>query len=415
MKDNKVKIFFKNTVMLYILTFSSYFFNFISVPYQTRILGPDYYGRIGFALAFMTYFRLVIDFGFLLSATEDIANNRGDKKELSKIVSSVNIIKLVFTLLSLLIIIILCSSIDRLREDYLLYIITFLSVASGSFLPDYLYRGIEKMQTITIRAVIIRIFFVVMIFIFLKDKNDYLLIPLLNLTGNMIANFITYIHAYKVEGIRFVKVKKEYVYNIFKKSCIFFYSRIASTAYTATNTFLIGLTYPVGSNAVGLYSSIDKLIITAKNGFSPIADSLYPYMIKNRDFKLVKKLLLLMMPLVIIGSIIVGVYADSFVALLLGEEFREAGKILRILMPIVVMTPLIYILGFPVLSPMGLSKHGNLSTIFGSIVHVALLILLFVFRKLNVFTLSYVTVISEFVILCYRIAVIYFNKKQMSK
>ena len=59
--------------MLYALTFSTYALNLIVVPYQTRVLGPDKYGLIGIAAAIVVYVQLVIDFGFLLSATEDVS------------------------------------------------------------------------------------------------------------------------------------------------------------------------------------------------------------------------------------------------------------------------------------------------------------------------------------------------------
>lgn len=98
------RVLFSNTIMLYILVFSSYFFAFISIPYQTRILGPEYFGRIGFSMAFMSFFRLIIDFGFILSATEEVSKNRDNVFILSKIVTAVNIIKGFLMIISLIII-----------------------------------------------------------------------------------------------------------------------------------------------------------------------------------------------------------------------------------------------------------------------------------------------------------------------
>ena len=183
--------------------------------------------------------------------------------------------------------------------------------------------------------------------------------------------------------------------------------------YTVTNTFILGLANPVGSVTIGYYTSADKLINTARSCFSPIADSLYPYLIKNKDFKLVKKILLIMMPPITIGCIIVGIFSEPFTALLLGEEFREAGKILRVLMPIVVITPLTYIFGFPVLTALDLSKHANLSTIYASVIHVCLLFILAFIDNLNVYTISIITVATEMFILFYRIVIIYKNKNKI--
>ena len=62
----------KNTIMLYIMQFSTYLLSFIVVPYETRVLGETYYGKLGVATAIMVYFQLVIDFGFILSSVKDI-------------------------------------------------------------------------------------------------------------------------------------------------------------------------------------------------------------------------------------------------------------------------------------------------------------------------------------------------------
>src|SRR5690606_28065130 len=103
MRTINQKRLISNTIMLYLLTFSSYFFGFISLPYQTRVLGPEYYGRVGFALAFMVFFKLFIDFGFLLSATEEVAKHHRDKQKLSEIVTAVNILKCILSFISFII------------------------------------------------------------------------------------------------------------------------------------------------------------------------------------------------------------------------------------------------------------------------------------------------------------------------
>ena len=51
--NGKRGVLLKNTMMLYILQFSTYFFGFIVVPYETRVLGPVLYGMVGAAMAAM--------------------------------------------------------------------------------------------------------------------------------------------------------------------------------------------------------------------------------------------------------------------------------------------------------------------------------------------------------------------------
>lgn len=76
---NSKQVLLQNTFMLYLLTFSNYFLSLVVVPYETRILGPTVYGTLGAATAIMVYFQLVIDFGFLLSGTQEVARSRDDR------------------------------------------------------------------------------------------------------------------------------------------------------------------------------------------------------------------------------------------------------------------------------------------------------------------------------------------------
>ena len=54
--DESKQSLLKNTAMLYLLQFSSFFFSFITVPYLTRVLGPANYAKIGVATNLMIYF-----------------------------------------------------------------------------------------------------------------------------------------------------------------------------------------------------------------------------------------------------------------------------------------------------------------------------------------------------------------------
>lgn len=397
---------FSNTIMLYILTFSNYLFNFITVPYQTRVLGPAIYGKIGFAVSLMIYFQLFLDFGFLLSATEEVAHHRDNPKKLSQILTCVSCCKLILITISSIILLILCSSIDRFREDVILYVLYFISIAVNSFLPDFLYRGLEEMKAITIRTVLIKLFFTLMIFVCLRQKEQYHIIPLLNIIGNTGALFGVYWHLKKKMGLTLCSVKMKAVLGALKRSSFFFYSRIASTIYSATNTFILGIFYGTNSPVVGYYTSADKLITTGKQAISPITDSLYPYMVRNKDFKLIKKMLLVFLPMLTLGCIIVAVFAEPICVLLFGKAFRGAGIYLRLLAPVVWCAFPGMLFGFPVLSPVGLANYANISNIFGAIIQIIQLLILFAFGLFSAKTVAFITCVTEILTVAFRIGVV---------
>lgn len=399
--SSEKKTLINNTLMLYILTFSNYFFGFITIPYQTRILGPEYFGKLGFATAVSIYFQLILDFGFILSATADVAKHKDSREHLSRIMTSVTISKLFLAIVSFLLLIISCLFVPQLRNDIWLYILFFIYVVINSMLPDYLYRGLEKMKIITYRTVAVKLFFTVMIFIFLQERSQYYLVPILNIIGSGGAVFVVYYHVIKKLGIRFTKIDFIYIFETLKRSSFYFFSRIATSIYDATNTFILGFIYPSG-NVVGYFTSANKLIATARGGFAPIADSLYPYMIKHKNYKLLNKILVICLPLIVVGCLIIGIFAETICVMLFGEEFRDATPILRLLLPLIILALPNYLLGFPTLSPLGLAKYANISTIFGALIQIIGLICMYFVGMLNVYNICILTCITEFCVLAMR-------------
>ena len=406
--NSKKGILLKNTVMLYIMQFSTYLLSFIVVPYETRVLGPTYYGKLGVAMAIMVYFQLVIDFGFLLSATEEVSRNREDKHKVSKILTTVTIDKIFLTIVSVIALLVLCEVLPSWKEDRTFYMLFLVATAVNSMIPDYLYRGLEQMTAITVRTVVIKTFFTIMIVLFLKRPEQYCIIPILNIIGNSAALIGVYIHLYREMHIKFVKCKVHEVWDSFRKSSTFFYSRIATSIYTASNTVILSV-ISAGST-IGYYTLADKLVTTAKSGLSPISDSLYPYMTKNRDFKLVWRILKIIMPIIVGGCLIVFIFARPLCEFVFGAGYGDAAPVLRAMLPVVVVILPSYILGFPTLSAMGLSKYANYSVVFGSVLHVMNLLILYFTGNMNMVTLGAMVSVAEIAILLFRIVVIWKNR-----
>jgi PST family polysaccharide transporter len=402
-----------NALMLYILTFSNYFLFLITIPYQTRILGPTIFGAVGFAMAFTAYFQILIDFGFMISATEIVSRHRDDKDKVSSVLSAVTWCKIVLAIISGLIMAVLCLTVEQFRSDALLYILFFISSVLASFVPDFIYRGMENMRAITIRTVAIRLFFTLMIFIFLKKGTDYYVIPILGIIGNVGALVLVAFNL-KSLGIRFSKVSLRELKDTFKQSSFFFYSRIATNIYSATNIFMLGLIYGPATQVVGYYTSADRLITAAKQGVSPVIDSLYPYMVKHRDFKLVKKVLVIGLPVMAVGCGLVAIFAEPICVLLFGEPFRASGEYLRLLTPVAFIAFPAMLFGFPVLTPMGLSKYANMSNVIGAGLQIVQIAILFGTGHLTVVNICIITCITEIATLSYRLYIVWKNRHLLS-
>lgn len=402
----------KNTAMLGLLQVSTYVLALIAVPYETRVLGPEVYGVLGVATAIMMYFQLVIDFGFALSSTEQVSRNREDVLLLRKVLTTTTLCKGALSVLSGAVLFVLCRCIGAWRNNTGVFMLFFVSSAFASMMPDYMYRGLEKMTAVTVRTVAIRGFFTGAIFIFLKRPEDLYVIPLLNIIGNGIAFFVSYLDLFRRFDLRLTRVKFGEVWAQLRSSAGFFLSRFATTAYTALNTLILDF-MAVGGAATGFYTAADKLITTGRSALSPVSDSMYPYMARHRDFKLVRKVLLLLMPPIIAFCVACFIWAEPLCRLLLGEEYGPSGQVLRAMLPVAVLTLPNYILGFPTLTAMGLSKYANYSVILASVLHGVNLLILYLTGNISMISLALLVSLAEAVVLLFRIIVIVKNRDKM--
>ena len=404
-KNSAKKSLATNTIMLYVLTFSNYIFSFLTVPYQTRVLGPEIYGILGFAFATMVYFQLVMDFGFTLSGTAEIAQNRNDKEKLAVITEAIIVGKIFLFVICAVVIFIMTTFIKQFSQDSIIFGICFIYTFMNSLIPDFLYRGLEVMTPITYRTVLIKLIFTIGVFVFVKKPSDYLWIPILYLVGSLVAVVFAYVDSYRRFKLPIVKITKKDVFDRLHEAFPFFVSRIASTVYGATNTLLLGLKFS-GQSVMGFYSSADKVVQLARMGASPIADSLYPYMIANKDFKLVKKLLSIFMPIIILGSGVLFVFAPEICVVVFGQGYEAAAGPLRALMPVVILVLPTYIFGFPVMTPLGIAKHANIAVIYGAIIQIVLLAILWFTGKFGLISICIATSITELCVFLYRIIMV---------
>ena len=151
------KVLFKNFTSLSILQISNYIFPIITLPYLVRVLGPEKYGLVNFATAFAAYFTIITDYGFNLSATQEISVNRENPNRISEIFSSVFTIKMLLFLFSSVIFSGIILFVPIFNENIILFVVTFFSVLGTALFPLWFYQGMERMKYILIILSLIHI------------------------------------------------------------------------------------------------------------------------------------------------------------------------------------------------------------------------------------------------------------------
>jgi len=397
----KRKSLVNNTVMLFLLTGSNYVFGLITVPYLTRVLGAELYGMIGFGSAFYTIALLFLDFGFLLSGTLEIAKCGDDRDAISRVFSAVLFAKALVFIPVFLVFSAVIFSVDRFSVEPFFYYAWFFYAVANSMVPDFLYRGLENMSSVTIRNVIVKAIFAILIFVFVRYPEQYGLVPVFHFLGALAALVVMYAHVWRKLGIRLRLVPWSEVFGQVKKSSLYFLSRIAATIFNSMNTKVIGFIAPTGPT-LGFYSATNTTIHAGQQAITPVTDSLFPNIVRTKNYRLMMKVAAVGELILIAGSVLVGVYAEPLCAFVFGEEYAGMAIMLQIMLPMIPITLLSYLFGWAGLGSMGKDAITNMSVVVGAAFHVVTLGVLFFVGQLNALAICAVTVVTQVVIVAIR-------------
>ena len=264
----------KNFTYLFFLQNANYIIPLILLPYLTRILGVENFGKISFVQAFATYFILLTDYGFNTSSTQEVVRVRENKKELTKVFWSTTFTKVFFAVAGFILLVILVMAVPRLREMQVLILIAFTGVISSILFPVWLFQGLEKMSYITWLNVIPKILVLVSTFLFVKLKTDFLLALAIQTGGTLISAIACSFLIFRSGFVGFYLPGIEEIKSSVREGWHIFASSVATNFYTTTNTVVLG--FLANDAAVGIFSASEKIIRSLINLFSSVSQVTFP-------------------------------------------------------------------------------------------------------------------------------------------
>lgn len=395
----KQKNVLKNIIMLYGMSIAKIVFPLLTLPYLTRVLSVESYGVVSYVKAVMQYMQLAVDFGFMLSGTRDIVNAKNDHEKLEKEVGDILLARIILAVVAFIALLGMIAMIPLLRVNAGYTLLAFATVFLSVFLLDYFFRGIEKMQVITLRFVTMRGIATAMTFVFVHSDKDILFVPLLDAIGSLVAVILVFVELKKENiAIRFSGVKT--ALEKLKASFVCFASDMATTAFGALNTLLIGAFLP--ATDVAFWSVCMQLIGAVQTMYTPIADGIYPEMIKTKSWKFIKRLLMIFMPIVFAGSAFSIAVAPYVLQIVGGEQYVAATSLFRALVPVLIFSFPGIVLGWPTLGALDKAAQVTKTTILSAVVQVASLLLLIATGRFTVMWIAIFRCVTEFVLMTSR-------------
>ncbi len=324
-KDGKT--LFANLGYLSLLQIAGYIFPLITLPYLAKIIGVEGFGKIAFASSIIVWFQTISDWGFNYTATRDVAKNRNDIGRVSEIFSSVFFSRCLLMVVSFIILIFLIVLIPKFKENAAVILVTFLMVPGYIMFPEWFFQAMERMKYITILNIISKALFTAAVFIFVKDKADYILQPLFISCGYILSGILAFYYIRRIWGIKLNMVSPKNILATIKGSFDVFLNNIMPNLYNSFSTMLLGFVGGPLSN--GLYDAGCKFVNIAQQFMQVISRTFFPFL--SRKIEKHHIYVMINVFLAAVGSVLLYLFSPLLIGLFFTTEFTPAIKIMRVM------------------------------------------------------------------------------------
>ncbi len=342
----------------------------ILTPYISRVLGANNIGIYSYSYSIVYYFMLFTMLGINNYGSRNIARLSKNKEEYSKKFWSIYYLQLflgiiMFVLYNLLYIFII-------KKYTLIFFVNNLFLISAIFDINWLYFGLEKFKITIARNAIIKIFSLILVFMFVKSRNDLWIYTLIMSFSTLISQLYLFLILRKY--VDYKKVTISEIFSNLKECIVLFIPVLSYSIYRVMDKTMIG----TFSNTLelGFYENAEKIINIPISFITALGTVMLPHMTKidkNNQLEIKKEInasfklcMCFVIPIVVVLLLI----GKDLSLVYFGSEFEKSGIIIMILSFTILFSGIANVIRTNYLIPFELDKIYVASTIIGAILNL---------------------------------------------
>ena len=159
----------KNLLYSFIYELIIAFYPLFLTPYLSNVIGKSGVGIYSYTYSIVGIFLLVCQLGVNTCGTRAIAQSRDDREDMTKTFKSIFCIQLFSGIVSIFVYVILFIVIDNQYNFYFMLLLPFL--IGQCIRISWLFLGMEQLQVILLRNVLIRVISTLLILLFVKSES----------------------------------------------------------------------------------------------------------------------------------------------------------------------------------------------------------------------------------------------------
>ena len=349
-----------NSAWLIVLQVFNTIVPLLTLPYITRVLGTSNYGVFSLALNWVTYFQVIVEYGFGFTGARKVSVHGDDGlQELYSRIITARILLLCGTFFAMNI---LSVALHASSAQYVSMNILFLIILGVAFQLTWLFQGKQDMKLIAIINAVSRLFSVLMVFALVHSENHLYLY--------CICYAITFLLSAAL-GILLARIKDGWY---------LFISQAMSKIFSGIGTTVLGAV--ATPSIVGIYSAIYKIPYIMVLFFSPISQALYPHISVcfSKSFESGRKTVTtaakLVIPAFALAGLAIILLRDHLILIAFGKNYLEYSAIIIPLVLWMLFSVINNFIGIQFLVASGNQKLYSRAFTIGSLITVGMNILL---------------------------------------
>ncbi len=270
----------QNALALYGVTVATSLLPLLTVPYLARVLGPGAWGMVLFAQTLAIWPAMLVEFGFVYSATREVARHSGDAGKLRALVGEVMACKLGLSAVGALVGIGFWLWVPAFQQNpSILLGALWLAIVQG-LNPLWYFQGIERLRLPALIEVVCRVLFTVSVFFLIKEPGDATRVIFYQALSVTVSLGITLSLMYRTVGFSICGFAR--ALRALREAWPFFLFVAIMNLKGSANGFMLGLL--VTPAIVSFYGGPERLLRGFLSLTTPISQVLYPrltYLVKH--------------------------------------------------------------------------------------------------------------------------------------
>ena len=368
----------QNAMALWTVQFFRKTIPLITIPYLARVLGPEGWGLVAIFQSLAACLALLMEFGFELSATRQVARCRQSRERLAEVIAGVFGAQATMAAGAGVLTLLASQWGPILRQHQTLAAFCLLLAVADGCNPTWFFVGMERMGVVAAVEIGSKSAAAVAIFVLIRSEGDVTTVLALqgvaHLAGIVVAVWIMSRQAaFRLPSPRLIR-------EALTAGWPMFVMRSAESLYGLGNAFILG--FFASPTVVGYFAGPEKITRALAGLSSPIRQTLYPRLSRLLHTAPEKgaRLARLGMTITMLSGLATGVgifvCAPLLVRIVLGPQFAPAVTVLRLL---AILPPLLAVMqsvGMQWLLPLGREQVVSRTVLAAGVLNLLLVLVL---------------------------------------